>query len=315
MQEIKRSEYTNNVFEQPWWLDIVAKDKWGEVFVQDGERIVARMPYVLDKKVLAMPTYTQTLGIWMQNELREYQNGNSHLRRQKEVIAELLKSLPKHKSACITLDSSQKYVLPFRWHGYKIEPTFSYRISDLSDINAVMAKMSKSAKKNIKQAEKKLKIEEDSQDIDTFICLQDLSYKRQGRKNPIDGDLTRNVIQGAFLAGCGRLMIAYGEDGVPHSGAFFLYDQNACYYLMGGQDPTYKNDGSQNLILSRAIAFAATVSKCFDFEGSMVEGIEHFFSQFGGEQVVNYRISKQSFVRDLFDVLKPRVKKLLGYKN
>ena len=44
MQEIKRSEYTNNVFEQPWWLDIVAKDKWGEVFVQDGERIVARMP-------------------------------------------------------------------------------------------------------------------------------------------------------------------------------------------------------------------------------------------------------------------------------
>ena len=97
-------------------------------------------------------------------------------------------------------------------------------------------------------------------------------------------------------------------------GSFFLYDSKVCYYLLGGQDPEFKSDGSQNLLLDAAIDFAKGVSECFDFEGSMVEGIENFFRQFGGKQIVNYHVSKQRLVFDLMELLKPRVKKLLGYK-
>ena len=55
-------------------------------------------------------------------------------------------------------------------------------------------------------------------------------------------------------------------------------------------------------------------SAAFDFEGSMIEGIENLFRQFGGEIVTNYRVSRQSLVREAAELLKPRVKKLIGYK-
>lgn len=312
---VNRSEYANSVFEQPWWLDAVAEGKWGEILVKEGDEIVARLPYVLDGGVISNPTYTQTLGIWMAPALRAFQNGNGHLRRQKEVIAELLSQLPKHKSVDLTLDSAQGYILPFRWHGYRIEPTFSYRIKDLSDPAAIFERMGKSAKRNFKQAEKKLTVDTDCKDLDILIRLQSSTFARQNRSVPIEEALTRRVMQAAMDAGCGRLMVTYDAEGNAHSASFFVYDKNVCYYLLSGQDPQYKNDGSQNLLLCKAIEFAATVSGAFDFEGSMIEGIEHFFAQFGGEQVINYRVCKQSLLRELMDVLKPRIKRLLGYKN
>ena len=36
------------------------------------------------------------------------------------------------------------------------------------------------------------------------------------------------------------------------------------------------------------------LSREFDFEGSMIEGIENFFCYFGGKQVINYHVSRQN---------------------
>ena len=46
---LNTTPYANSVFEQPWWLDIVAPGQWHEVFVKDKQdHVVARMPYVSD---------------------------------------------------------------------------------------------------------------------------------------------------------------------------------------------------------------------------------------------------------------------------
>ena len=156
--------------------------------------------------------------------------------------------------------------------------------------------------------------ETNAKDIETFLTLLDMSFARQNRKMPINADLIRNAVQKAIECEQGRLMLAVDEQGKAHSGAFFLYDKKVCYYLLGGQDPEYKSDGSQNLLLYKGIEFATTVSEYFDFEGSMVEGIENFFRQFGGIQVINYHVAKQPFFNELLDILKPRIKKLIGYK-
>ena len=43
-----------------------------------------------------------------------------------------------------------------------------------------------------------------------------------------------------------------------------------------------------------AIKFAATVTKKFDFEGSIIEPIERFFRAFGGRQIPYFQVSKTS---------------------
>lgn len=315
-KEINRTPYANSVFEQPWWLDLVAPGKWDEVTVKDGERVIARLPYVLDNGIISNPVYTQTLGIWLDDSLKTYQRGNAHLHAQKEVIAELLSALPKHKGMSVTFDSATKYILPFRWHGFRIEPTFSYRINDLSDMAAVTANISKSTAKKLTPARKKLTVKEDCPElVELMVALQNKTFARQGRSNPNDNALTARIMSGAIEAGHGKIIMACGDDGEPHSASFLLYDDKVCYDLISGQDPAHKNDNSNELVLDESIKFAATVSKAFDFEGSMVEGIEHFFSKFGGDQIVNYHVSRQSALRDIMDVMKPRIKNMIGYKN
>jgi len=68
------------------------------------------------------------------------------------------------------------------------------------------------------------------------------------------------------------------------------------------------------LLIHESIKFASTVSRAFDFEGSMIEGIETFFRRFGCEPAVYYEISKKSFLGEVKDLLKPRIKRLIGYK-
>ena len=60
---------------------------------------------------------------------------------------------------------------------------------------------------------------------------------------------------------------------------------------MGGGDPDLRNSGAASLCVWEAIKFASTVTKSFDFEGSMHEPIERFFRAFGAEQRPYFEVS------------------------
>lgn len=310
---LNTTPYANSVFEQPWWLDIVASGKWGEVTVKEGDETVARLPYVLQKGRITLPPLTQTLGPWMKPEYRQFQPGNTQLSKQKELIAALLGQLPRHKSFHVTFDSANEYILPYRWLGYRYEPEFSYRLTDLCDTDALYAALNKTAKKNIKAARNKTTLVEQPT-AKMLMDLLDKTFGAQGRKWPHDRDLTRRIIEKSVENGHGKLIVARDSEGNLHSGAFLLYDEKVCYYLLGGSDSAFRSSGAQSLVLWEAIRFAATVSQAFDFEGSNVEGIENFFRQFGGSRVINYSVIRQSLFADCMELAKPRVKRLIGYK-
>lgn len=308
--------YANSVFEQPWWLETVAPGRWHEAIVEEKGEIVARLPYVLQNKwfgnCISMPKLTQTLGPWIKPEYRSFVPGNTQLSKQKEIIAELLRQLPKHRNFKMTFDNVNEYILPLRWHGYRMEPTFSYRIDKLAETKQVWENFSKSKKRDVKQAEKVVRLKENAKPED-LVQLSNKTYESQRRKNPFSETFLLRVMENAIKKGAGKLLLAWdGENN--HAGTFLLYDENVCYYLLAGQDPAYKSNCAQTMIVWEAIRFAAGVSQAFDFEGSMVEGIEGFFRQFGGHQVINYHVSKSALPFEIAELMKPRVKRLLGYK-
>ena len=310
---LNTTPYANSVFEQPWWLDIVAPGEWGEVTVKEGDETVARLPYVLQSGRIVMPTLTQTLGPWIKPEYRQFQPGNTQLSKQKELIAALLGQLPRHKSFHVTFDSANEYILPYRWLGYRYEPEFSYRLTDLCDTDALYAALNKTAKKNIKAARNKTTLVEQPT-AKMLMDLLDKTFGAQGRKWRHDRYLARRSREKAVENGHGKLLGAQDGEGNLHSGAFLLYDEKVCYYLLGGSDSAFRSSGAQSLVLWESIRFASTVSKTFDFEGSNVEGIENFFRQFGGSRVINYSVIRQSLLADCMELAKPRVKRLIGYK-
>lgn len=305
--------YANSVFEQPWWLEVVAPGMWGEVFVKENNEVVARLPYVMKKGSIIMPPYTQTLGPWIKPEYRCFQSGNAQLSKQKEIISGILEQLPKHKRFNMTFDSANEYILPYRWLGYRYTPYFSYRIKDLSDMEYVFSRFHKTAKKNIRRASGRTSVVEETT-TDNMIMLLRKTYAIQNRQIPGGEKLVEKIINTALDKGYGKILTAIDEQGNAHASDFLLFDEKVCYDIIGGADPEYRNSGATSLIFWEAIKFAAQVSAQFDFEGSNIEGIENIFRQFGGERVINYEVIKQSFAADCMEIAKPRIKRLIGYK-
>ena len=205
MQET--TPYANSVFEQPWWLETVAPGCWGEVFVKEGDEVVARLPYVLRHGCITMPKNTQTLGPWIKPEYRAFQPGNTQLSRQKEIIAELLAQLPKHKSFDMYFDSVNDYILPYRWLGCRYEPSFSYRLVDLHDVDKIYENFNKAAKKNIRRAGKEIRICEGTDEA-PLIDMTDKTFAHQNRKNPDSKDEIIRIVERSVAHQAGLVLTA-----------------------------------------------------------------------------------------------------------
>lgn len=299
---------TNNLFEEPWWLDIVAPGAWSEAVSKDknGE-IRARIAYVHSNKSIGMPPFTQTLGIWMRDDLKKDYGA------QKEAVYGLFEEINRHREITVRLAPENEYVLPFRWMGYHLEPWFTYRIIGLEDCEKLYGSFNKTAKKNIKSAKNKVTIHHET-DINVLLALLDKTFEVQGRKNPMSKEVICRIVETCDRNGCGQYMDARDKEGNVHSCAYFVFDDKVCYYLLGASDPQFRSSGAQSLILWEGIQMAAGKSAAFDFEGSMVEGIENFFRQFGGRCIPYYEVRKNGICGDFMALMKPRVKKMLGYK-
>src|SRR5690606_13716638 len=80
--------------------------------------------------------------------------------------------------------------------------------------------------------------------------------------------------------------------GRQHAGVYIVWDSESAYYIMGGGDPELRNSGATSYCMWEAIRFSATVSRRFDFEGSMIEPVERFFRAFGAELTPYFQISR-----------------------
>jgi hypothetical protein len=305
------SEYVNCVFEQPWWLDVVAPNAWKEILVEEDSEVIARWPIVIKRFGIGMPEMTQTLGFWLSDKVLK---SDPFYNKRKKITNLLIEQLPRNKRINMMLNHNVDYFLPLYWKHFVISPHISYRINDLTDLNKIHQRFLRRVRETIKSANNNVIIKT-IDDIEILLDLLDKTFRLQNRRNPISKELIRNIYSSSKKFNAGKLLYAIGKDGNIHSGSFFLYDENVCYYLISGTDPKFKSSGANSLLTWEGIKFASTVSKSFDFEGSMIEGIENFLRQFGGTPVVFYQIRRQNIFWEIFEISKPAIKSLLGYKQ
>jgi lipid II:glycine glycyltransferase (peptidoglycan interpeptide bridge formation enzyme) len=303
-----RTDYCNCLFEQPWWLDLVAPKQWNEEIIKNNkDEVIARIAYVKGEKSIFMPKMTQCMGIWESSQIK------SNYGERKRNYYKLFEEINKNKSVEICLNPSNEYVLPFRWMGYRMEPKFTYRINNLSDCNELYSRFNKRAKRNIRCAQKEVKIYTET-DLERLWKTLDKTFQAQNRKNPMPKELIYKIVKYCDENDHGKYIEARDGAGNTHSCAYFVYDEKVCYYLIGASDSDFRNSGAQSLVLWEGIQFAAQKSCIFDFEGSMIEGIENFFRQFNSVCTPYYVIRKNGLIKDIELEAKMRIKKIIGYK-
>lgn len=282
----------NSIFAKPWWLDIVAPNTWGEVKVEKGGQLFARLPYIIKKRygftLLTMAPLTQTLGAWISPYSGKYANKLSY---EKELMEELIKQLPSFDYFRQNFHHTITNWLPFYWGGFQQTTRYTYVLEDLTNLDEIWRGTKENIRREIRKAEEKVKVRTDLT-IDDFLNLNEMTFRRQGKALPYKRDLVTQLDQACSTNQCRKIFFAEDAQNRLHAAIYLIWDEQAAYYLMGGSDPALRNSGATSLLLWQAIQFAATVTKTFDFEGSMIEPIERFFRAFGAQQKPYFVISK-----------------------
>lgn len=276
------------LFHQPWWLEAVAPGHWSAVEVREGGLLRARLPYVTWKRyglnLITRPPLTPTLGPWLEPSKAKQAR---RLRREKDLIEALLAQLPQASRTSITCQPSFVNVLPFHWAGFDLAVRFTYLLPDLSDMDAIWDGLDSNIRSDIRKAERSLRVTTDLS-LDQFLETYEKTFLRQGQSLPLRHTWYHRLDQALETVGRRRMFFAVDSQERVHAVAYLVWDDQRAYYLLGGGDPALRNSGASSLLIWKAIQFSATVSRSFDFEGSMVEAIERFFRGFGAVQTPYY---------------------------
>lgn len=283
------------VFSKDWWLDSVCGEEgWEVLLIEKGGDIVASMPYQIKKKrgflFIEMPILTQTLGPYI-----KYPMGQSYYKKlsfEKGIMCEFEERLPKADFFSQMFHYKITNWLPFFWRGYSQTTRYTYIIENIS-YKSLDSLFSSSRKRRVKKA-KKIGVtifDNKYNDIDKFYQLVEMTFQRQGMKTPYSKDIVEKIYKNGLEKDSVKIFYAEYQNEIIACN-LIVYDKNTVYYLIGGIDPNYKDLGAMDLIQYESIKYALEEGKSFDFEGSMIESVEHYFRSFGAKQKPYFHVYK-----------------------
>lgn len=301
------------LFFQPWWLDSTCTGRpWDICLSQDGVgRITGVLPYCLDLKfgfqVIRMPLLTPYLGVWF-NYPEGQTNPHGRLSFERSVVDELIQQIPK-------VAYFEQYFLPgftdwlpFYWQGYCQQTHYTYRLGHTPDINRLFLGLKGNVRNKVRKAGKVVKAEE-SNDLHTFFRLLELTFQHQGRPAPFSFSFLEKLDAALVKRSSRKIYLAKDEAGRTHAAIYLAWDHSRMYNLALGADPELRQSGAAPFLLWRGIRDAMHAGLAFDFEGSMLAGVEPLFRSFGATQTPYFSIFKAR--NKLFELAATLLKKRL----
>ena len=273
------------VFCRSWWLRAVCQDAFELLVLRRNGQIVAGFPLVGYTKygfrALHMPVLTQTLGVLLAPPTSD--NYERNLTNEMGILKRLVAAIPPVHHLNTFCHYTFTNWLPFHWAGYTQTTRYTYVIDDISDTAAVARNFAKAKRKNLRKAQEAVAVERDLPP-DDFYQFHDQTLRKQGQAIFYGRDLFRRIHAAAREHDQGRIWQARDPDGNLHAAHFVLYDRRSAYYLISAIDPDRRASGAPTLLLTQTMEDLCGRTRAFDFEGSMLEGVELSARQFGARQ-------------------------------
>jgi hypothetical protein len=283
---------------------VCGKDNWDVAVVFDkGEQLKGILIYYLRRKFgmtyITQPAQTPYTGLWLNYDIEI--NSYRKNRFEKKIIQKLIVQLPPYD----WLDQRCHYQLtnwlPFYWKGYSQSTRYTYLIKGIKNIDKTFKTIRYNERWSIRKAlAENISIINGPELFQQFYEI----YSTSNQANGIVGtsfDQLNSIHKSIQANHAGSLFLAIDNDKNIHAGAYIIWDSISAYYWLGASHPELRKSGSVSLLLWKAIQFCSKKTNCFDFDGSMDEGIEQFFSSFGTIQIPCFSLSKSK--NQFFDLL------------
>lgn len=286
--EFVSSSPQGSPFATSWWLDATAgAGKWRTNALEQDGRIVAAWPTVVRRSRFGDVHVGAPLTPCLGPLLPPGGDAGPVRRRAAEIeqLEALADSLVPYAHLEARCHPAFDYWTPLHWRGFTQTTFYTWRLNDLTDLEATFAGMRENVRRQVRKARKVgLSVEEGT--LDDFLPLHRQTFDRQGLAAAAPQEaLLRRIDAAAAARDARTILVARDGEGRAHSASMFVHDSRCTWYLLGGSDTQLRSSGSASLVMWSGIERAAASGHVFDFEGSMLQHVERFVRAFGGEPV------------------------------
>jgi lipid II:glycine glycyltransferase (peptidoglycan interpeptide bridge formation enzyme) len=287
------NEFSIPIYSRDWWLDCVCgKSGWDVLLCIKNGEIEAAMPYYVPcKGIITMPLHTQTMGIWF-NPAFEDKCYSHDLFRKQTICEDFIMRLPAHGYFLQNFHYSFTDWLPFYWQGFRQTTRYTYVLPDIGNPDELWNNLGKDIRKNIQKAKNKYQLTvRRNVPTDIFMKLNAQVYRRQGMKH-YQPAMLKKLIDLSRSRNQGDIWGAYDAENRLYAAQFVVWQDNCAYTIANGYEEAFRKMSGLALARWTAINDLSGQVHSFDFEGSMIRGVEHFFREFGALQKPYFAIEK-----------------------
>lgn len=305
------------IYANSGYLDCVCPN-WSAIICTQGEEWLGAMPLNICKKFSQeyslKPPMVQYLGIFF-NEISEKMHRLIHLK--KIIIENIIKNIPSDvKLFNHNFSPTFDYFMPFYWNKFEIRPFHSYHLLLDNPLQTIYSNFSESVTKRIIRAGRlNLKCIENNSIVDLIKIMvsRKIIDKREGKMFEELWKFINSEKKGFTI------YITDPFTNEIYCGGAFLIDYNRVILLASALDYRFKKTGAHALLVWKGIQKSHQISgiQLFDFEGSMIQGIENYNRAFGATPIVYYNISRNnlSLLYSLGFAIKEKIKRKETQKN
>jgi hypothetical protein len=256
----------------------------------------------LGVKFIKLPPYSPYCGLHFQNPASNTSSRSGFSKEVMEAVCGYLLGLGG-KLMILAFPPEVIDMQPFIWQKFKVVPNYTYRI-DLSktieEINGAFDPKHRNMISKAVKAGNEIKYNA----LDAAACTDYFSSSLETAGANVYPEELAGIF-GNFAGGKNGFSLSAYHNGKMTGCVFCVHDQRICYYLLGGA--SREHQGVNNLLVARCIEKARELGcAIFDFEGSMLKGVEKFFRGFGPELVPYYTVNRASLPIEILLKFKKR---------
>lgn len=262
-----KNAYNHHIYAYSWYLDIVTKQKWELLVLNNYEAVMplpfARLKRALFIKKITQPLFCQQLGVFSLSELNQ-DTFNLFIKNYKKLL--IFKYQFNHFNNTFLKELSP------------IINKVNYELNLNKPYSEIRLKFNKNLNRNLKKASKnKLKI---TQDIE---ISQFLDFKDQHKTHKISKgnySLMKRLLTQIIQLKAGNFYGVLFNNKIIAIG-FFVFSNNRIIHLFSASSKQGKIVAGIPFLFDYLIQKHANTNLIFDFEGSMITGVAQFFKSFG----------------------------------
>lgn len=277
------------LFYRDVYLDAVCDGPWDVILYQKEGQIVAAYVYMIKQKMglqyIVQPQLCPYTGPYFFDPLFA-----------KEAYAYFLSALPKHH---LLIQDYFHSIPDLTVNPFTQSTKHTYLLDRTVDIDKLWQKQSSVHRRIIRKAEKGLRYETEER-IDSFLEFVSTTFEKRGKAIPNDPSIFRRLDEVLDKNGQRKIVKCTNSEGTVVAMCYFMIDERWTYNFANSVIEDYRHYG-MNLILWNEIKTTLSSGRSFDFEGSMIPGIDEFFKRFKGEKT--YYQSRYKSANKWIDIL------------